>query len=171
MEQKLFRKKFFRKGQETKICGRFRNWTNDKFQVLECQPILIDRALGTFDAQVDRKKIKKMREVIKILKQLGRECIAELIGTLILCGFGNASIAVFILAPQNLSSSLSVHFSWGLGKQLFSHLSLDMDTDLRTIFVLKRSLRNPVKPGYWAKIYFRSMLWLLRFKVNIRRTY
>ena len=63
-----------------------------------------------------------MREVIKILKQLGRECIAELIGTLILCGFGNASIAVFILAPQNLSSSLSVHFSWGLGKQLFSHL-------------------------------------------------
>jgi len=56
-----------------------------------------------------------MREVIKILKQIGRECIAELIGTLILCGFGNASIAVFILAPQNLSSSLSVHFSWGLG--------------------------------------------------------
>merc|ERR1719284_1777030 len=95
MEQKLFRKKFFRK---------------------ECQPILIDRASGTFGhALVDRKKIKKMREVIKILKQLGRECITELIGTLILCGFGNASIAVFILAPQNLSSSLSVHFSWGLG--------------------------------------------------------
>ena len=128
MGQKLFRKKFFRKGQETKICGRFRNWTkrtNDIFQVLECQPILIDRASGrvsAFDSPVDRKKIKKMREVIKILKQLGRECIAELIGTLILCGFGNASIAVFILAPQNLSSSLSVHFSWGLGKQLFSHL-------------------------------------------------
>ena len=126
MKQKLFRKKNFRKGQETKLCGRFRNWTkrtNDKFQVLECQPILIDRSWGTFDSHtlspVDRRKVKKMREVIKILKQLGRECIAELIGTLILCGFGNASIAVFILAPQNLSSSLSVHFSWGLGKQLF----------------------------------------------------
>jgi len=56
-----------------------------------------------------------MREMMKIFKQLGNECIAELIGTLILCGFGNASIAVFILAPQNLSSSLSVHFSWGIG--------------------------------------------------------
>ena len=77
------------------------------------------------DTLVDRTKVnikRIMREVIKILKQLGRECIAELIGTLILCGFGNASIAVFILAPQNLSSSLSVHFSWGLGKQLFDHL-------------------------------------------------
>ena len=63
-----------------------------------------------------------MREVIKILRQLGRECIAELIGTLILCGFGNASIAVFILAPQRMSSSLSIHFSWGLGKQLFKQL-------------------------------------------------
>ena len=66
---------------------------------------------------MDRTKVnikRIMREVIKILKQLGRECIAELIGTLILCGFGNASIAVFILAPH-MSSSLSVHFSWGLG--------------------------------------------------------
>ena len=26
------------------------------------------------------------------------------------------------IAAQNLSSSLSVHFSWGLGKQLFDHL-------------------------------------------------
>ena len=155
MKQKLFRRKFFRKGQETKICGRFRNWTkrtNDQFQVLECQPILIDRAWGTFDSPVDRKKIKKMREVIKILKQLGRECIAELIGTLILCGFGNASIAVFILAPQNLSSSLSVHFSWGLGKQLFKSFVRywHVHMDLRTVFVLKKipwiQLNPDIKP-------------------------
>ena len=82
-------------------------------------------ASSTVDTLVDRTKVninRIMREVIKILKRLGNECIAELIGTLILCGFGNASIAVFILAPQNLSSSLSVHFSWGLGKQLFNQL-------------------------------------------------
>lgn len=52
----------------------------------------------------------KKRTVIKVLRQ----CLAELVGTLILCGFGNASIAVFIIEPR-MSSSLSVHFSWGLG--------------------------------------------------------
>ena len=53
------------------------------------------------------------------LTVMGRECIAELIGTLILCAFGNASLAVFILEPK-MSSSLSVHFSWGMGKSVFS---------------------------------------------------
>ena len=48
---------------------------------------------------------------------LARECIAELIGTLILCAFGNASLAVFILEPK-MSSSLSVHFSWGMGESM-----------------------------------------------------
>ena len=48
---------------------------------------------------------------------LARECIAELIGTMILCAFGNASLAVFILEPK-MSSSLSVHFSWGMGKYM-----------------------------------------------------
>ena len=52
------------------------------------------------------------------LTVMGRECIAELIGTLILCAFGNASLAVFILEPK-MSSSLSVHFSWGMGKSIF----------------------------------------------------
>ena len=53
---------------------------------------------------------------------LTRECIAELIGTLILCAFGNASLAVFILEPK-MSSSLSVHFSWGMGESLKRHIS------------------------------------------------
>ena len=52
------------------------------------------------------------------LTVMARECIAELIGTLILCAFGNASLAVFILEPK-MSSSLSVHFSWGMGKSFF----------------------------------------------------
>lgn len=43
-----------------------------------------------------------------------RECIAELVGTLILCAFGNASIAVSVLVPR-ASSPLSIHFSWGIG--------------------------------------------------------
>ena len=58
----------------------------------------------------EKAKFRMKRKVIKVL----RECLAELVGTLILCGFGNASIAVFILEPA-MSSSLSVHFSWGLG--------------------------------------------------------
>ena len=56
------------------------------------------------------------------LTVMGRECIAELIGTLILCAFGNASLAVFILEPK-MSSSLSVHFSWGMGKSVFQQKS------------------------------------------------
>ena len=98
-------------------------------------------ASSTVDTLVDRTKVninRIMREVIKILKQLGNECIAELIGTLILCGFGNASIAVFILAPQNLSSSLSVHFSWGLGKQLFNQL-LVRHRYLPNVFILNHN--------------------------------
>merc|ERR1712062_793414 len=35
-------------------------------------------------------------------------------GTMILCGFGNASIAVRTIDPTQ-SSSLTIHFSWGLG--------------------------------------------------------
>ena len=33
---------------------------------------------------------------------------------MILCGFGNASIAVRTIDPTQ-SSSLTIHFSWGLG--------------------------------------------------------
>ena len=62
------------------------------------------------DLVIKKAKFRMKRKVVKVL----RECLAELVGTLILCGFGNASIAVFILEPT-MSSSLSVHFSWGLG--------------------------------------------------------
>ena len=43
-----------------------------------------------------------------------KEFIVELIGTMILCAFGNASIAVWVLDP-NKGSPLAIHFSWGIG--------------------------------------------------------
>ena len=62
--------------------------------------------------------MKSKNSEMKLIK----ECIAELFGTLVLCGFGNASIAVKSLAPE-ASSPLSIHFSWGIGACFGVYLS------------------------------------------------
>lgn len=55
--------------------------------------------------------VAKIREDMLVSKRMGallKECIVELIGTLILCAFGNASNAVWVLDP-NKGSFVSKH--------------------------------------------------------------
>ena len=80
--------------------------------------IVQNQSIFSNSNKVTSKKGTKEMGWASDLTVMGRECIAELIGTLILCAFGNASLAVFILEPK-MSSSLSVHFSWGMGKSIF----------------------------------------------------
>ncbi|KAK3608180.1 hypothetical protein CHS0354_034135 [Potamilus streckersoni] len=60
---------------------------------------------------------------IAIRSQLSREALAEFLGTFVVLVFGTASVAQSVLSSANLGTSLSIHFSWGIGVMMGVYVS------------------------------------------------